>query len=655
MSNIYDDRGIYLGSVDENGYMYDSSGTYLGSIRSDGSIYDDTGSYQGVIRSNGYIYLHGSYIGLITEEGYIYQNSTYVGHIDGYRGPNAGSKTTASPSAAPKPHASRRSGQLSAASVVSSAAESNGFCGAIVGGTVLVIIFAIVAIVTTIVHAVTAVLQTAGNILFSPTAVVLLLLAFASSGTLCLLRDKQKGGQTATGKQLPLLFALNLAFFLVWIVLLLACTGSQFTGLLLTRHVAAGLLLSVPMTILSWLILLCIKNCPPSSTLYGALILFGCGAAATASAVLYTTEALYTYAYADVPVSSESGYTPTGGGTSDVGTSGTECDPDYLLGYAYGKWYDLDSDAWIQYNSDDDSIEFGLDASDYQYYNNVRLFELSSDEAVLDYNYCDYETENWDCDHYVYYLLSMYNPDGTACDLHLFQSRYIEQGSFDVYDPETGAIYSFGVDASEEEPADRADLEETSGSTEEETRSEESENPYESVTDLSTYETYDSSVSSASELDDRFSFSYPAELFDDVEEFDLLDPFDVELSSTQTNATATFHCRQATDSLSYCKSFYEDTSDSLYDPQKILYNESCSDGAARYIVTGYGNEEHTSEIYELGAFFPDDTLMTIHIFYDVSDGNTDELQYMVECMYRMCGFSNSSQSARSYDDYLSDR
>ena len=42
MSNIYDDRGIYLGSVDENGYMYDSSGTYLGSIRSDGSIYDDT-------------------------------------------------------------------------------------------------------------------------------------------------------------------------------------------------------------------------------------------------------------------------------------------------------------------------------------------------------------------------------------------------------------------------------------------------------------------------------------------------------------------------------------------------------------------------------------------------------------------------------------
>ena len=187
MSNIYDDRGIYLGSVDENGYMYDSSGTYLGSIRSDGSIYDDTGSYQGVIRSNGYIYLHGSYIGLITEEGYIYQNSTYVGHIDGYRGPNAGAKTTASPSAAPKPHASRRSGQLSAASVVSSAAESNGFCGAIVGGTVLVIIFAIVAIVTTIVHAVTAVLQTAGNILFSPTAVVLLLLAFASSGTLCLL------------------------------------------------------------------------------------------------------------------------------------------------------------------------------------------------------------------------------------------------------------------------------------------------------------------------------------------------------------------------------------------------------------------------------------------------------------------------------------
>ena len=107
MSNIYDDRGIYLGSVDENGYMYDSSGTYLGSIRSDGSIYDDTGSYQGVIRSNGYIYLHGSYIGLITEEGYIYQNSTYVGHIDGYRGPNAGAKTTVCRSEATREPAQR--------------------------------------------------------------------------------------------------------------------------------------------------------------------------------------------------------------------------------------------------------------------------------------------------------------------------------------------------------------------------------------------------------------------------------------------------------------------------------------------------------------------------------------------------------------------
>lgn len=147
-----------------------------------------------------------------------------------------------------------------------------------------------------------------------------------------------------------------------------------------------------------------------------------------------------------------------------------------------------------------------------------------------------------------------------------------------------------------------------------------------------------------------FHFSYPSEYLTIVKNLSGEEGYTdyLELQSDDGLANVELSCCHlgAEEDIYYNAMYWEDT---LLDSEEILYQPEASDGAARFIVTGY-TEDRSQSVYVLVSIY--DQVYTQMIAYTSTKEHFDELNYMVECMYRTCGFSNSSQEPRSFTDYI---
>lgn len=127
-----------------------------------------------------------------------------------------------------------------------------------------------------------------------------------------------------------------------------------------------------------------------------------------------------------------------------------EVNPKDILGYANGHWRDSDTGAWIHYYSEREYIEFGYDETDEQSFDTIDLIEISNKENAINRGFSDYELSNWDIEEYHYYQMHLSDNNSNSKEIHMFQSIYITQGSFEWYDPQTQQTYSFGVQLSDD-------------------------------------------------------------------------------------------------------------------------------------------------------------------------------------------------------------
>lgn len=168
------------------------------------------------------------------------------------------------------------------------------------------------------------------------------------------------------------------------------------------------------------------------------------------------------------------------------------------------------------------------------------------------------------------------------------------------------------------------------------------------VTDYQTYETFYGNNA-------LFHFSYPSNFF--AHSIVSADKNEVTLYMDETATAARFSCMERTDSNSVQQEYeeiYHDLMEAIYEAEKILAKPNAGDGA-RFIITGYTDASCTDSVYRL-VYITEQYVMDMSITCSPYSSFEEEAQrsYMVDCMYRMCGFSGSSRQPRSYQEFLKD-
>ena len=174
---------------------------------------------------------------------------------------------------------------------------------------------------------------------------------------------------------------------------------------------------------------------------------------------------------------------------------------------------------------------------------------------------------------------------------------------------------------------------------------------YGAVLNPDAYQYYDSKISD-------FSFAYPAELYHDViyNEEPVKEEYGTNVESIHFTASKgselIFTISKRTDNLSMQQitdHIYEKEFASMADSVKLIQSAEADHG--RVIVTGY-TADKSKLIYDMVKTEPDYVLHMKLIFPQYT-GEEDKMQkgYITECVYRLCGFSGSSDGPRSYQDY----
>ena len=165
------------------------------------------------------------------------------------------------------------------------------------------------------------------------------------------------------------------------------------------------------------------------------------------------------------------------------------------------------------------------------------------------------------------------------------------------------------------------------------------------------YRFYDSGITD-------FKFRYPADLFNDVskdtDSFE--DEYGTNIETIKFSGTKGTECiyslskrhdgmdiKQATGNV------HTHETNSLIDAADILV--SSKDDHGKVIITGWTSDGRT--VYDLTKI-EDDYIVRMYIILSqyISDEDKNYKGYVVENMYRLCGFSDSKYSPRSYEEYL---
>lgn len=99
---------------------------------------------------------------------------------------------------------------------------------------------------------------------------------------------------------------------------------------------------------------------------------------------------------------------------------------------------------------------------------------------------------------------------------------------------------------------------------------------------------------------------------------------------------------------------YEHYENILVDAQKIAYTDN-ADSHGRFVITGYTDISQSVLVYLLVSIYEQNIQkMRIEFPGGIDKESVDFLEksYVVECMYRMCGFSNSSYRPRTFEQFI---
>ena len=168
------------------------------------------------------------------------------------------------------------------------------------------------------------------------------------------------------------------------------------------------------------------------------------------------------------------------------------------------------------------------------------------------------------------------------------------------------------------------------------------------------YSYYDSGITD-------FSFYYPDNLYCDVttvEDEDCEYGFLIKkINFIGSNGSELiYQLIQRTDSLSLeaeTDYIYNKEVANLYGKEDIVF--STKDNYGKVIVTGWDSADKNYVIYNL-CKIEDDYILQMKVIYPnyTDDLDTAQKGYVTECYYRLCGFSDSTLSVRSYEEYMNE-
>ncbi len=223
----------------------------------------------------------------------------------------------------------------------------------------------------------------------------------------------------------------------------------------------------------------------------------------------------------------------------------------------------------------------------------------------------------------------------------------------------------------EEEPApeeeeEEAEEEEEQEEEEEEEPEEEEEDDAEFKINSSVKEDYslvahDGRFDAYSDPDiEAFSFNYPLDLFCQVEcnTEDFSNDYGTHIKSVEftgsEGSTLLYRAYKRNDTAGM-----KDAADYVFGQElkglsdiDIVSGVQASDSNAFFILSGRDIENEDTRVYDMIRLTGEYVLQMRVTFPDYKDDDDKaEKDYYTECLYRSCGFTNSADKARSYEDY----
>ena len=165
--------------------------------------------------------------------------------------------------------------------------------------------------------------------------------------------------------------------------------------------------------------------------------------------------------------------------------------------------------------------------------------------------------------------------------------------------------------------------------------------------------------------DGTFSFIYPKTIFNDSSADDENNEYTLEYRDVKDEElkirveVSAEEAEYSGDPVKSVKSKYSDQKDSIstlgYDYPKGGKDPKIHDGKASMIVMGYEDDEKKEAKYSLFTSDGEDTYI-MEIEFKDSDykDSYKEINYIIDCMYRGCSFTNSSYKVRTYQQFKND-
>lgn len=176
--------------------------------------------------------------------------------------------------------------------------------------------------------------------------------------------------------------------------------------------------------------------------------------------------------------------------------------------------------------------------------------------------------------------------------------------------------------------------------------------PY--VNDLNTqdYLSYNSPSDFTFISTDEYSFGYPKNFFNYAEETDYGYTF-----SADDGASLTFTVTPRTDHIdtsTQMKELYDYYLDMLYLPETLVYKDDKNNPLKRFIINGYNDESKSTGNYYFCNIY-EDKIEFFEFITPISNHSKDELShenYILDTLYRMCSFTNSTYEPRNYKQFI---
>lgn len=176
--------------------------------------------------------------------------------------------------------------------------------------------------------------------------------------------------------------------------------------------------------------------------------------------------------------------------------------------------------------------------------------------------------------------------------------------------------------------------------------------PY--VNDLNTqdYLSYNSPSDFTFISTDEYSFGYPKNFFNYAEETDYGYTF-----SADDGASLSFTVTPRTDHIDtsdQMEELYNYYLDMLYLPETLVYKDDKGNSLKRFIINGYNDESKSTGNYYFCNIY-EDKIEFFELITPISNHSKDELShenYILDTLYRMCSFTDSSYEPRTYNQFI---